>query len=56
MNLTDFFRQVSLLIGLPAVLLGAAAVAVIVIMRDWRIVLFAYAMLSIVLALLLSQI
>ena len=56
MNLTDFFRQLSLLIGLPAVLLGAAAVAVIVIVRDWRIVLFAYAVLSIVLALLLSQI
>jgi hypothetical protein len=56
MNLTDFFRQLSLLIGLPAVLLGAAAVAVIVIVRDWRVALFAYAGLSVVLALLLSHI
>jgi uncharacterized MnhB-related membrane protein len=56
MNLADFFRQLSLLIGLPAVLLGAVAAATIVIVRDWRIALFAYAVLSTVLALLLSQI
>jgi hypothetical protein len=56
MNLTDLFRQLSILIGLPAVLLAAIAAAVIVIVRDWRIVLFAYAALTTVLALLLSQI
>lgn len=56
MSLTDFFRQVSILIGLPAVVVAGIAAALIVIARDWRLSLFAYAVFSIMLALLLSQV
>lgn len=56
MSLADLFRQLSILIGLPAVLLAGAAAATIVIARDWRLVLFAYAALSVLMALLLAQI
>lgn len=56
MTLADLFRQLSILVGLPAVLIAAAAAAIIVIIRDWRIVLFAYAAFSVMLALLLSQV
>ncbi len=56
MSLTDFLRQVSILIGLPAVVVAGSAAALIVIARDWRLSLFAYAVFSIMLALLLSQI
>ncbi len=56
MTLADLFRQLSILVGLPAVLIAGGAAAMIVIARDWRIVLLAYATLSVMLALLLSQI
>jgi len=56
MSLTDLFRQLSILIGLPAVLLAGAGAAVIVISRDWRLSLLGYAVFSVMLALLLSQI
>lgn len=56
MTLADLFRQLSILVGLPAVLIAAAAAASIVVVRDWRIVLFAYAIFSVMLALLLSQV
>ena len=56
MSLGELFRQLSILIGLPAVVLAAAAAAVIVIARDWRTALFAFAGLSVMLALLLSQV
>ncbi len=56
MSLGELFRQLSILVGLPAVILAAAAAAVIVIARDWRTVLFAYAALATILALLLSQV
>ncbi len=56
MTLADLFHQLSILIGLPAVLIAAAASATIVVARDWRFVLFAYAALSVMLALLLSQV
>lgn len=56
MNLGELFRQLSILVGLPAVIVAAAAAAMIVIARDWRIVLFAYGALSTMLALLLSQV
>jgi hypothetical protein len=46
----------STFIGLPAVALAGAAAAVLVIARDWRLALFAYASLSVMLALLLSQV
>lgn len=56
MNLADLFRQLSILVGLPAVLIAAVSAAAIVTVYDWRIVLFAYAALSAMLALLLSQV
>lgn len=56
MSLGDMFRQLSLLVGLPAVLLAGAAAATIVIVRDWRLALLGYAVLSVMLALLLSQV
>jgi hypothetical protein len=56
MSLSDLFRQLSLLIGTPAVILAAAATILIVVPRDWRVVLFGYALLTIVLSLLLSQV
>ncbi|PKO22494.1 MAG: hypothetical protein CVU38_09120 [Chloroflexi bacterium HGW-Chloroflexi-1] len=56
MSLVDLIRQVSILIGLPAALVACVAAAVIVIARDWRLVLLAYALLSVMLALLLSQV
>lgn len=56
MSLADLFRQLSILIGLPAVLLACAGAAMIVVARDWRLGLFGYALVSLMLALLLSQI
>jgi len=56
MSLADLFRQLGILIGLPAVLLAGAGAALIVITRDWRLSLFGYAVVSVMLALLLSQI
>jgi hypothetical protein len=55
-SLADLFRQLSILIGLPAVLLACAGAAMIVVARDWRLGLFGYALVSLMLALLLSQI
>jgi hypothetical protein len=55
-SLADLFRQLSILIGLPAVLLACAGAAAIVVARDWRLSLFGYALVSLMLALLLSQI
>lgn len=56
MSLSDLFRQLSILIGLPAVLLAGAGAAAIVIARDWRLSLFGFALVSLMLSLLLSQI
>jgi len=56
MSLADLFRQISVMVGLPAVLLAGIAAAVIVIVRDWRLVLFGYILFSTMLALLLSQV
>ena len=56
MSLADLFRQLSLLIGTPAVVLAGIAAVLIVVPRDWRIVLFGYAVLSVMLSLLLSQV
>jgi hypothetical protein len=55
MSLLDFFRQLSHLGGLPAALLAGAAAATIVIVRDWRLALFAYAVQTTMLAMLLAQ-
>ncbi len=56
MSLGDLFRQLSLLIGTPAVVLAGAAAVLIVVPRDWRIVLFGYAVVTVMLSLLLSQV
>ncbi len=55
MSLADFIRQVSILFTLPAVVLMGVAAAVLVVARDWRLVLFAYAIESTTLAVLLTQ-
>ncbi len=56
MSLAELLLQLSVLIGLPAVLLAGAGAAVIVIARDWRAAIFGYLLVSLMLALLLSQI
>ncbi len=55
MTLSDFIRQLSILVTLPAVVLLGTLAAIIVVMRDWRAVLFAYALESVTLAVLLTQ-
>jgi hypothetical protein len=55
MSLADFIRQVSILLTLPVVVLMGTAAAFIVVARDWRLVLFAYAIESATLAILLTQ-
>jgi|SRR5450759_659586 hypothetical protein len=55
MTPVNFVRQISILMSLPSVLLMGTAAALIVILRDWRLVLLCYALMSAVLALLLSQ-
>jgi hypothetical protein len=56
MSLGDLFRQLSLLIGAPAVILAGIGAVLIVVPRDWRVVLFGYAVLTVMLSLLLSQV
>ena len=52
----DIFRQFSLLVVMPAAVLLGIGVALVVIARDWRLVLFGYALFSVMLALLLAQV
>ncbi len=56
MSLADLFRQLSLLIGTPAVILAGVAAVLIVVPRDWRLVLLGYAVATVMLALLLSRV
>lgn len=56
MSLDDLFRQLSILIGLPSVYVAGAAAAVVIVARDWRAALYGYALVSVMLALLLSQV
>ena len=56
MSLADLFRQLSLLIGEPAVVLAGIGAVLIVVPRDWRVVLFGYALVTVMLSLLLSQV
>jgi hypothetical protein len=56
MSLGDLFRQLSLLIGAPAVILAGIGAVLIIVPRDWRIVLFGYALVTVMLSLLLSQV
>jgi len=56
MTLFDAYRQLGLLVGLPAVIVASACAAIIVVVRDWRIALLGYAVLSAMLALLLSRV
>jgi hypothetical protein len=56
MTLLDLFRQVSLLVTLPAVLLAAAGMILILIPRDWRLVLVGYALVCVMLTVLLVKV
>jgi hypothetical protein len=55
MPITALIRQFSMLMGLPVVFLLCGAAALIVIARDWRLVLFAFGIVSAALALLMAQ-
>lgn len=56
MSLLDLFRQLSLLIIFPAVLLAGLGAALIVISRDWRLVLVGYVLVFTMLTVLLVKI
>lgn len=56
MSLVDLFRQLSFLIGPPAVVIAGVGAALVVIVRDWRAALLGYMSVSVMLALLLSQV
>lgn len=55
MNIFDYLLQVSILLTLPIVILMGVMAGLVVILRDWRLALFAYAFESILLAILLMQ-
>ena len=55
MGLNEFLRQMSVLMGLPTLVLLGVAAGVVVVARDWRLSLLAYAIVSSALALLLTQ-
>jgi hypothetical protein len=55
MTLPDFIRQLSILLTLPAVVVLGILAATIVVVRDWRAMLFAYALESATLGFLLTQ-
>jgi hypothetical protein len=56
MTLLDLFRQFSLLVTLPAVLLAAAGMVMILVPRDWRLVLAGYALVCVMLTVLLVKV
>jgi len=55
MTLIDLFRQFSLLVTLPAVLLAAAGMVLILVPRDWRLVLAGYTLVCVMLTILLVK-
>jgi hypothetical protein len=55
MTLLDLFHQFSLLVTLPAVLLAAAGMVMILVPRDWRLVLAGYALVCVMLTVLLVK-
>jgi hypothetical protein len=55
MTLIDLFRQFSLLVTLPAVLLAAAGMVLILVPRDWRLVLMGYTLVCVMLTILLVK-
>jgi hypothetical protein len=55
MTMLDLFRQLSLLITLPAVLLAAVGAVLIVAPRDWRVVLAGYALVCTMVTILLVK-
>jgi hypothetical protein len=55
MTMLDLFRQFSLLVTLPAVLLAAAGMVLILVPRDWRLVLIGYALVCTMLTILLVK-
>ncbi len=50
----DFLRQLGVLLSLPLMLIAAGGAITIPITRDWRLALFAYAMMSTALAILFT--
>jgi hypothetical protein len=55
MTLLDLFRQFSLLVTLPAVLLAATGMVLILVPRDWRLVLVGYTLVCAMLTILLVK-
>jgi hypothetical protein len=55
MTLLDLFRQFSLLVTLPAVLLAAAGMVLILVPRDWRLVLVGYVLVCVMITILLVK-
>jgi hypothetical protein len=55
MTMLDLFRQFSLLVTLPAVLLAATGAVLILIPRDWRLVLAGYTLVFTMLTILLVK-
>jgi hypothetical protein len=51
----EFFRQIGLLVGLPTAILAGAGAVLVVVPRDWRAVIFGYALQSVMLSVLLSR-
>jgi hypothetical protein len=56
MGSSDFLRQVSLLMSLPAVLLVGLSAALVVVVRDWRLAILSFAVFSASISLLLTQV
>jgi hypothetical protein len=52
----ELFHQLGLLVGLPVAILAGAGAVLVVVPRDWRAVLFGYALLSVMLSFLLSRV
>jgi len=52
----ELYRQLGLLVGLPAAILAGLGAVLVVVPRDWRAVLFGYATVSVMLSLLLSRV
>jgi hypothetical protein len=55
MTLLDLFRQFSLLVTLPAVLLAAFGMVLIVVPRDWRLALVGYVLVCVSMTVLLVK-
>jgi hypothetical protein len=52
----ELFRQIGLVVGLPIAVLAGVGALLVVVPRDWRVVLLGYALTSVMLSLLLSRV